>query len=277
MIQFYILKLLNISKIIEQNNKTIKIILVKENNIENNKSELIDFIEKNKIPIYKLKNITKYNDFIYYFLNNKNLDYINISTFMKNDNTNNNNYKNDENKYKNMNIIHKFNNIYKFDFYLDIKKNNDNNYNEIINEIENKYKIINIKIIKRLICEIIASESIKLSDIKSNIEEVKHIVYIYEVLCMEYYFNNSVNIFDEILKKDLRKYLLKLLKNNEWLKLYLDQDELEMLFKYCLDRNLLLVLIESCDSGEILLDEQRVIIDSQKCVIFQNFDNGDEL
>lgn len=60
-------------------------------------------------------------------------------------------------------------------------------------------------------------------------------------------------------------------------KLYLDQDELEMLFKYCLDRNLLLVLIESCDSGEILLDEQRVIIDSQKCVIFQNFDNSDEL
>ena len=217
-------QLLNISKIINQNNKIIKVILIKENNINNNQSELVDFIEQNKIPIYELKNISKENDFIYYFLNNKKLEYINISTFIKNDNVNfrNNRYEDEQN---NINIIHKFNNSYKFDFYLEIIKNNhkmDNNYNNIINEIINKYKIINIKLIKRLIYEIITSEYIEFSDIKNNIEEMKNIVYIYEVLCMEYYFNNSVNIYDIKLKKNLQKYLLKLLKKDEWLKLYFE-------------------------------------------------------
>ena len=77
----------------------------------------------------------------------------------------------------------------------------------------------NIKLIKRLIYEIINSEYIKISDLDKIFGSIKDIIHIFEVLCMEYYFNINQNISNKILKANIKNYLLKIItkeNNNEW-------------------------------------------------------------
>ena len=127
----------------------------------------------------------------------KKIDYINLNKFLKNSI----NIYHNENNNNNINDVHKFYPCFKFDFYIndfkDInsRKNNenkndlkqDNNIinnvnNDIINESKKKYNILNIKIVKRLIYDIIYLKSIELSEIKNIVEEIENIIYIYEVL-----------------------------------------------------------------------------------------------
>ena len=81
----------------------------------------------------------------------------------------------------------------------------------------------NIKLIKRLIYEIINSEYIKISDLDKIFGSIKDIIHIFEVLCMEYYFNINQNISNKILKANIKNYLLKIItkeNNNEWYTYY---------------------------------------------------------
>lgn len=55
------------------------------------------------------------------------------------------------------------------------------------------------------------------------------------------------------------------------LKLYLSDEEISQLHKYCLDQELFLILVESCDCSGILACEKRIVIDSQMCLIYQHF------
>jgi len=62
-----------------------------------------------------------------------------------------------------------------------------------------------------LIFEFLSQESLKLFDVKNIIVKIENIVNLYEVLCMEYYFNNKEFIY--IIKNDelnvtYKKYLL---------------------------------------------------------------------
>ena len=57
-----------------------------------------------------------------------------------------------------------------------------------------------------LIFEFLSQESLKLFDVKNIIFKIENIVNLYEVLCMEYYFNNKEFIYNELLKKSLQKY-----------------------------------------------------------------------
>ena len=61
-----------ISKIIEQNNKMIKVVIIIRNKIKNIQSDLIDFVNYNKLPIYEMKNTMYDNDFTDFFLKIKN-------------------------------------------------------------------------------------------------------------------------------------------------------------------------------------------------------------
>lgn len=54
-------------------------------------------------------------------------------------------------------------------------------------------------------------------------------------------------------------------------KLFLNEEEIEFLHKYCLDQELFLILLESCDCSEVMSFEKRIIIDNQMCIIYQNF------
>ena len=111
-------QLLNISKIVEQSKKMIKVIIVKINYISDNQTELIDFVNNNKIPIYELKNAEIYdNDFKKFFLKQK-LDYINLNEFLK---SKINIYR-DENR--NINDITNFYPSFKFNFYINASRIN---------------------------------------------------------------------------------------------------------------------------------------------------------
>ena len=102
-------------------------------------------------------------------------------------------------------------NNYKFNFTIETKKENENkkvdgcsiinydyNFNkkycELIDDTQTIYHIGNIKLIKRMICDILYCNSIKISEFENIYGDIKNIVYIFEVLCIEYYFNIEYNI-----------------------------------------------------------------------------------
>ena len=231
--------LLDLSKIIEQNNNKIKVIIVNEINETLVQSNLIEFIYKNLIPIYKLEKKI-YNIFISFFIEGNGANYINLKSLYEQNN-------NKENKTKEENNII---DIYKFDFNIESSSNNNNTffeskgdnekklkifeknrnkiYNDLMNETNKIYKLLNIKLIKRLIYDLISLDNITFSEIKNIFNNnIKNIVYIYEVICMEYYFNIQHNISNIFLKQKMQNYLLKLLfkekkmdidiSSNEWL------------------------------------------------------------
>ena len=231
--------LLDISKIIEENNNKIKVVIVNEMNEYSIQSNLIEFINKYSIPIYKLdKNI--YNIFINFFIEGIIANYISLKNIYGQNIVNED--KKDEN-----NII----DIYKFDFNIDLNQNynqiyepkGDNQtilkifevnrniiYNCLINDINKIYKLLNIKLIKRLIYELITIDDITFSDIKNIFNYMKNIVYIFESICMEYYFNVQHNISNVLLKKNMKKYFFKMsfkekneeINKNNWLVLYIN-------------------------------------------------------
>ena len=190
-------QLLNLSKIIEESNKMIKVIIVKEITLENKK--IIDFVNKNKIPLYKSEKIFKI--FIDFFIEGK-LNHIYLSQKMK-DKKNNNNFNEVYSFDFNINDINE-NILNKEYFKSEINKKDEENkiqiiedyngmtkkiYNELISESKKIFNLLNIKLIKRLIYQIFYLEPIKLSDLKIIFQDIKNFANIYEVLCMEYYFN----------------------------------------------------------------------------------------
>ena len=227
-------QLMNILKNTEENKSMLKAIITRTKCKNEDKLEIINFIIKNKITIFELKDSPELKEFIDFFTKKKDLNYFNIKDIIKKNNDININENNDINNENN------FYTYYKFDFLLnEIKYNKmeQNGYNNnLINEIKSKYNLLNIKNAKRLIFEFLSQESLKLFDVKNIIVKIENIINLYEVLCMEYYFNNNENIFNGLLKNSLQKCFLFLLKNDELLNCYNNQylrknEELNMSYK----------------------------------------------
>ena len=91
--------------------------------------------------------------------------------------------------------------------------------------------------------------------------------------CSPILLDDKINLVDRLI--DYVDIVSKVMNNKvifiNSLKLYLEPTELLIFHKYCRDQEIYLILIESNDSSEILDNEQRMIIDKQKCAIYQNF------
>ena len=226
-------------KKIEQYNQKIKVIIVSI--IKVDETKIKNFLEKTKVLIYVLdpffyKNLIEFfvegkgiNDY-YKSLNNKfnekddfeDYDYEDYDYGMLNNKRRDHYFfylKSDLNKEENKKQI-----------LENFKYNRNELYNEIISNTK-IHKILNLKLIKRLIYDILYSDSIEMTELEKIFEKYENIVYIYEVLCMEYYFNIKHNLSNEVLKNKLKKYLLKIpLKsndnennNNQWLFCYINK------------------------------------------------------
>ena len=107
-------------------------------------------------------------------------------------------------------------------------ENINNIYNEIINNSEQIFTLLNVKLIRRLIYDILCLDSIKLSEIEIIFNNMKEIVFIFELLCMEYYYNIEQNIPNALLGTKLKTFLIKIsnkdinIDNNNWLKCNLE-------------------------------------------------------
>ena len=194
-------------KFTDNDEKKIKAIISKDIiNIE--EKDLCDFIKEKNIPIYLIsKNV--YSKFENFFLKEIGGNYININTL--------------DSKMENSSAIV---NIFQLEdlFYKTYEENNEekNGYNcgkkyeELVTNMLDFYCLINIKIIKRLIFEILCLDSSK----KENVEIDDEIITILELLNLEYYFNIKNNISNKNLKQKLIKYMKQFY--NEWIKKYFD-------------------------------------------------------
>ena len=86
------------------------------------------------------------------------------------------------------------------------KKKCNKVYNEIKDEAKNIFTIFTIKLIKRIIFEMLYSNNIKEIEIEKLWNDI---IYIYESLCLEYYFNCKNNIYTNALKEKLLNYFKK--------------------------------------------------------------------
>ena len=218
----------DITKIIEKNNQKIKIIIT--NIIKVDELKLKNFIEKTEVLIYLLVPIF-YKNLIEFFVEGKGKnDYYKSlnSKFIENDEYKDNdcsNFNNKERKQKFLFLSKKKN---KGQTLEDLNYNRNELYDEIISNIK-MHKIFNLKFIKRLIYDILYSDLIEISELEKIFKRYDNIVYIFEVLCMEYYFNIKHNLPNEVLKNKLKKYLLKIpLKSNDnngnkWLFFYMNK------------------------------------------------------
>ena len=229
-----------LSKLIEKNKENIKAIFVTNISENISQSDLIAFINSNHIPLYAIKD-NVFKTFTDFFIEGKGQNYI----YLKDDIEQDKYHKNESND--NIDIV----DIYKFNFSLStlneppdssssfkgdineliIFENNKNKiYEEIINESNIIYNMANIKLIKRLIYEILYIDSIKISEIKIIYNPFKDIIDIFESLCMEYYFNISMDLSNEFLKDKLSKYLNNILSKdikNDWLVKYTNYLEIK--------------------------------------------------
>ena len=219
-----------ISKIIEKNNQKIKIIIV--NIIKIDKSKLKNFIEKTKVLIYLIVPIF-YKNLIEFFVEGKG-----INDYYKSLNRKNKEKKEEYEDYDFPNLNEKEDEP---NTILYLKKENKNliiedlnyNRNELYDEITSNvkmHKLFNLKLIKRLIYDILYIDCIEVSELEKTFEKYDNLVYIYEVLCMEYYFNIKHDLSNEVLKNKLKEYLLKIpLKSkeneidNKWLFFYINK------------------------------------------------------
>ena len=103
-------------------------------------------------------------------------------------------------------------------------------YRDLKNEEENIFTILNIKLSKRLIFDILNRDCIKSSDIDNIFGDIENIAYIYDTLYLEYYFNIENNISNRLLSEKLLSYFSKLsnenksnLRNNKWILYYFKQ------------------------------------------------------
>ena len=88
-------------------------------------------------------------------------------------------------------------------------------FKELKEESKNLFDILNIKLCKRLIFDILYQDCIKLSKLDKMNLNIKDISYIFEVLCLEFYFNVANIISNEILREKLLNYFNKLINENE--------------------------------------------------------------
>ena len=232
------------------NDKKVKVIFTKEFKVQ--ESELEKFIIDNKIPVYIIRN-NAYQKFIDFFIEGIGGNYIDINT---NENTMENSssivdifklnyntkeyYKNKKDKriiIKNDIInINSDGEMETEDKLLQYNENIENikenplkqyekkrnkKYTELIDDIQSFYCLGNIKIIQRFIYDIICLDLIKLEELQLTSENIEKLVYIIEVLCMEYYFNISNSIPNQKLKPKLNNYLKKM--SNEWMKIYFNK------------------------------------------------------
>ena len=225
------------------NEKKIKSIIIVEQNIEDDK--FISFIKEKKIPIYTTYR-DKFNKFYNFFIQGIGGNYIDIiNNTSNNENSSsivdiyklniiNNNVdssienqveiqEKDNSEYihpldeevENGNIEQKSNSI-----ILKYEKKRNKKYKELVDDIQNYFCLVNIKLIKRLVYDIICLNSIKISDF-TNIFKIEDIIYILEVLSLEYYFNIKYNLSSVQLKQQIIIYLKTF--SNEWKQKYFDE------------------------------------------------------
>ena len=85
-------------------------------------------------------------------------------------------------------------------------------YNEIKDESKDLFNIINLKLSKRLILDILCRNIIEFPEDEKLFQ---NILYIYEVLWLEYYFNSKHNLYNISLKNNLLNYIKKFLNEKE--------------------------------------------------------------
>ena len=112
------------------------------------------------------------------------------------------------------------------------KMNIDKIYNELKNESKDLFKILNIKLSKRIIFDILFNNKIKIEDTENIYKDINDIIYIYEVLCLEYYFNCQYNLYNESFRKKLIKFFKKFsgentikINDNKWITYFFNQIE----------------------------------------------------
>ena len=196
--------------------KNIKAIISKEIYIK--EEDLSKFINDKKIPIYGVELNSVFDKFIEFFIKGIGGNYINI-----------NNYETGYENSSGIVNIFKLNELMinqnKDDSDEEVnlyKKNKIKKYDELIEDLQKFYCLGNIKLIKRIIFDILCLDSIKYDEIKKelNINE-DDILYILEVLNFEFYFNINNNIPNDKLKANLIKYMNKF--NEKWLNKYFDK------------------------------------------------------
>ena len=241
--------------------KSVKIIITKEFHVE--QSVIDQFITENSIPIYIISN-NVYDKFINFFIEGKGgntIDIKNNKSSMENSSSIVDFYQfgfkeKDTNpqqledievnrstairKDSDSQIIslqdinleqsaNEFPNIYE-SYELERRKK----YRKLVNDLEDIYCLTNVKIIKRLLYDIICFDIAKLKDVvdilkkmdnkadnDDNDKYIKNFVYILEVLSMEYYFNIRHNLSNYELKQKLKNYFRKI--SNEWIKVYFQE------------------------------------------------------
>ena len=245
--------LLDLSTIVKKNNNKIKVIIVNEISDNINKEILSEFINNNEIPIYILSqnNFQIIIDFFlkgiganYIFLYNNNDHYqcfeenkTNLFYIFKSKLNNSSNASNNKKTENNCNSPSFFGNLFmnhnikkeevkenKLEKY---KNNIDKIYKEIKEESKDLFNILNIKLCKRLIIAILCLEGFELIEEVNIFEDV---TYIYETLCLEYYFNSKYNIYNGTLKKKILYYFQilsnkkdKAFSGNKWLLYFFEQ------------------------------------------------------
>ena len=90
------------------------------------------------------------------------------------------------------------------------KKKREKIIKELIDESKNIFDILNIKLTKRFIFDILCMDCIKLDDISNIFFDIKNIFEIFEILSLEYYFNCEYNISNEFLREKILNSFIKL-------------------------------------------------------------------
>ena len=209
----------DLKEIFEQiKDKKVKALLIKE--INASEKDLIKFIKDKKIPIYE---VTKsyFDKFIDFFEKGLGGNYININDY-KTELENSSGIVNIFNL-NDLKIINEDEEEEHLNEEINInEKNKIKKYNELIDDPLSFYCLGNLKLIKRLIFDILCLDSINFEEIKQELTiNENNILYILEKLNLEYYFNIKNSLPNDLLKKNLIKYLNVF--NSQWLSKYFDK------------------------------------------------------
>lgn len=246
----------NLKNIIKE--KSVKIIITKEFHVE---QSIIDkFITENSIPIYILST-NVYDKFINFYIEGKGgntIDIKNNISSMENSSMIVDFYQfgfkerdtklqqSEDIEVNSSTVLRKDSDsqiISLQDINLEQSVNDAQNnyelerkkkYRKLVDDIEDIYCLTNVKIIKRLLYDIICFDIAKSEEIidiikkmdnktdnDDNDKYIKNFVYILEVLSMEYYFNIRHNLSNCELKQKLKNYFRK--ASNEWIKVYFEK------------------------------------------------------
>ena len=236
-----------LSKIIENNNGKISIIIVKYINYEKTFNiEINKFIKNYNIPIYIMQEKI-YLNIINYFIEGKgeiySNDSINRNKELKNNNIIDNlilditPQKENTDKVANkkemnldldldvidLNCLFYNEKQYKEKILKQFEENRLKKYYEFVNKFKKLkiYKIANIKLAKRLLYEILCLDFIQLHEVKNIYGDTHEIISIFEDLYLEYYFNiKNICSYDSftineyfsnaLLKDRVKNFLLKI-------------------------------------------------------------------